>query len=69
MPKKKDNFNFKDTFKKLEEINSWFQEEEIDLDEALEKYKEGVGLIKEAKKHLKKTENEFEEIQKELSED
>lgn len=68
MPKKKDDFNFKDTFKKLEDINSWFQEEEIDLDKALEKYKEGVKLIKEAKSHLKKTENEFEAIQKELSE-
>lgn len=66
---KKDEFNFKDAFKKLEEINTWFQEEEIDLDKALAKYKEGVGLIKEAKAHLKKTENEFEEIQKELSDE
>lgn len=65
---KKKSFNFKETFNKLEKINSWFQEEDIDLDEALKKYKEGVGLIKEAKEHLKETENEFEEIQKELEE-
>ena len=62
----KKDFNFKKAFTELEGINEWFQKEDIDLDEALKKYKQGVGLIKEAKEYLKKTENEFEDIQKEL---
>ena len=38
-----DKFNFARSFKRIEEINEWFQGEDIDLDEALKKYKEGMG--------------------------
>lgn len=65
----KENFNFKETFKELEEINQWFQGEDIDLDEGLKKFKRGIGLIKSAKQHLQKVENEFEEIKKDLEQE
>lgn len=67
--KTKDNFNFKETFKELEEINQWFQKEDVDLDEGLKKFKRGINLIKSTKQHLKKVENEFEEIKKDLEEE
>lgn len=54
---------------KLEEISNWFEaREEVDVEEGLEKAKEAVGLIKESKDRLKKVENEFEELKKDLKE-
>lgn len=60
----KQNFNFKKTFEELESINEWFSGEDIDIDEALEKFKRGTELVKEAKKHLKEAENKFTRIKK-----
>jgi exodeoxyribonuclease VII small subunit len=41
-----EKFNFKDAFQELEEINEWFQREDIDLDQALQKYERGIELMK-----------------------
>jgi exodeoxyribonuclease VII small subunit len=61
-------FNFKKAFAELEEISTWFQNPDIDLDEALKKYERGLALIKEAQAYLKKTENEFRVVAKESKE-
>jgi len=63
-----EKINFAKVYQELEKINEWFQQEEIDLDEALEKFKRGLELIKICKKRLKETENQFREIQKEYLE-
>ena len=61
------NKNLNKAFEKLEEISEWFDNnEEIDVEEGLEKVKEAVVLIKESKERLKQIENEFEEIKKEV---
>jgi len=57
-------FSFNEAYKKIEEINEWFQGEDINLDEALKKYKQGMELIKECQNRLKETENKFEDIKK-----
>lgn len=62
-----ERFNFTNAYKKIEEINEWFQEENIDLDEAIKKYKEGMELIEKCKKRLKETENKFEDIKNKYS--
>lgn len=62
------DFDFKKAFKELEEINEWFSEEDIDLNQALEKYRRGADIVKELKTRLKEVENEFKEIQAELEE-
>jgi len=62
MPEEK--FNFTKAYQEIEEINEWFQEEEIDLDEALRKYERGMELINKCKERLKEAENKFEEIKK-----
>lgn len=59
-----DKFNFTKAYKEVEEINQWFQEEETDLEEALQKYDRGMELIQKCKDRLKKAENKFEEIKK-----
>lgn len=60
MPPEK--FNFTQAYKDIEEINNWFQQEEVDLDEALKKYEKGMELIEKCRKRLKQAENRFEEI-------
>jgi len=54
--------------KRLSEITEWFDnQEEVDVEQGLKMVKEAVGLIKTSKDRLKKIENEFEEIKKEVS--
>lgn len=55
------------SIKKLETIVDWFDaQQEVDVEEGLKKVKEGAVLIKDLKEKLKKVENEFKEIQKDL---
>ena len=65
-PKK---FDFTQSVNKLEEINTWFQNEDIDLDEGLYKLKAGKELIKKCRTRLKEVENEFIKIKKEFVEE
>ncbi|MFA5925663.1 MAG: exodeoxyribonuclease VII small subunit [Parcubacteria group bacterium] len=59
--------NLTQSLKKLEEIVEWFEnQEEVDVEKGIEKVKEGVALIKMSRVRLKKVENEFEEVKKEL---
>jgi exodeoxyribonuclease VII small subunit len=62
-------FDFTESVNKLEEINSWFQNEDIDLDEGLYKLKVGKELIKKCRTRLKEVENEFIKIKKEFAEE
>jgi len=49
-----ENNKLKESFKKLENIIKWFDEQkEIDVEAGLEKVKEGSILIKESKNVLK----------------
>ena len=58
------------SLKKLEEIVAWFEsQQEVDVEKGLEKVKEGAELIKASKARLKKVENEFEEVKKELEDE
>ncbi|MCE5223609.1 hypothetical protein LLG10_05390 [bacterium] len=62
--------NLTEILKELEKINSWFdQQQEIDVEQGLEKIREGIRLVKASRIRLKEIENEFEEIKKELVED
>ncbi len=59
--------NLSESLKKLEEVVSWFEEqEEVDVEEGLKKVKEGATLIRASRDRLKQVENEFEEIKKDL---
>lgn len=67
MAKDTTEHNIKDSLKKLENIAGWFDnQEEVDVEQGLQKVKEGTALIKELKTKLKQVENEFEEIKKNL---
>ncbi|BFT94704.1 MAG: hypothetical protein MNSN_07970 [Minisyncoccus archaeiphilus] len=65
MKKEKNNLN--NNLKGIAKIVEWFEsQEELDIEEGLKKAKEAAELIKETKAMLKKSENEFEEIKKDL---
>lgn len=64
--KKDESFDFAKAIEELEEINRWFQSEEIDLDKGLSKFRRGLELIKKSRKRLQEVENEFTEIKKEF---
>lgn len=62
-----DKLNLTESLKKLEEINTWFEnQEEVDVEKGLEKVKEGAKLVKASRERLQEIENEFEEVRKEL---
>lgn len=63
------NFDFTASIKQLEEINSWFQNEDFNLDEGLLKLKLGKDLIKKCRGRLQQVENEFVKIKQEFTED
>jgi exodeoxyribonuclease VII small subunit len=65
-PKK---FDFTASINKLEEINAWFQNEDFNLDEGLQKLKEGKDLIKKCRTRLHEVENEFVKIKQEFAEE
>lgn len=60
-----EKFNFTKAYEEIEEINEWFQGEDIDLDKALERYEKGMELIRKCKERLREAENKFEEIKRE----
>jgi len=60
----KQKFNFTKAIKELEEVNSWFQSGDINLEEGLTKFRRGLELIKSCRKRLKEAENEFTEMKK-----
>ncbi len=58
------------SMKKLEEIANWFEnQEEIDIENGIEKAKEGASLLVSTRKQLDNVENEFKEIKKTLQGD
>ena len=62
-------FDFTASIKELEEINSWFQNEDFNLDEGLQKLKLGKDLIKKCRGRLQQVENEFVKIKQDFADD
>jgi len=50
----------------LSAIIEWFEEQEPDLDEAVAKYDQAMGLISQMENYLKKTENKVRKITQSL---
>lgn len=68
MAKKDEKINLTDSLEKLNEIVGWFEaQDDVDVEVGLEKVREAAGLIKSSKGRLAEIENEFKEIEKEIS--
>lgn len=60
--------SLKENLKKLKQISDWFEaQQEVDVEEGINKVKEAAELIKASKERLKAIENQFEEIKKEIN--
>lgn len=61
--------NLKTAIDRLEEITADLGRGNTDIETGLEKFREGVALVKFCRSELKKAENEFEKLKAELEED
>jgi len=59
---KADSFDFGASLKELEAITTWFEGDNIDLDEGLVKFERGMELATKLKAHLAETQNRVEKI-------
>lgn len=62
----KEEKNLQSALKQLEEIVEDLSGKDVDVEAGLEKFKEGVSLIKFCRGQLQKAENEFEKLKGEL---
>ncbi len=67
MAGKKQDVNLTESLAELNSIVGWFDEQEnVDVEQGLEKVREAAKLIKNSKARLAQIENEFKEIEKEM---
>lgn len=64
MPKEKENLQ--SALQQLEKIVEDLSKKDVDVEAGLEKFKEGVALIKVCRGQLQKAENEFKKLKNEL---
>lgn len=56
--------SIQEKMKQLETIVEWFESDDVDIDEALQRYEEGLKLIDELQKDMKTAKNKFTKLQK-----
>lgn len=64
MPKEKENLQ--SALQQLEKIVEDLSKKDVDIDAGLEKFKQGVALIRACRGQLQKAENEFKKLKSEL---
>jgi exodeoxyribonuclease VII small subunit len=55
-------FEFEKALKELEDITTWFESSDVDLDQGLVKFERGMELAGQLKSHLATVENRVEKI-------
>jgi exodeoxyribonuclease VII small subunit len=60
-------FEFEKALKELENITSWFESSDVDLDAGLVKFERGMELAHQLKTHLTSVENRVEKIKQRFS--
>jgi len=58
----KKNKTYRQMSEELAELMAWFESEEVDLDEAVNKYKQAMDLIAQMEAYLKSAENKIKKI-------
>lgn len=62
MAKKKSDVDVAHAFKELEEISTWFEQAEPDLDEGLKRFERAMELSAALRERLQEAENTIKEI-------
>ncbi len=64
---KKNTSNLSENLKKLNQIVTWFDNQDnLDIEKAIELVKDGTEIIKLSRERLSKIENEFKELKKDI---
>ncbi|KKU26059.1 MAG: Exodeoxyribonuclease 7 small subunit [Candidatus Magasanikbacteria bacterium GW2011_GWA2_46_17] len=58
--------NFSARYSDLQKIVEWFENKEVDLEEGINKFEEGMKIVKELKEYLEKMENKVRELKKNI---
>lgn len=61
--------NIQENMKQLEAIVEWFESDDVDIDEALQKYEEGLKLVSELQTDMKTAKNKFTKLQKSFAQE
>jgi exodeoxyribonuclease VII small subunit len=67
MAKPKQELNYQELKDELDEIMILLQQEDLDVDKALEHYKRGLQLVQQLESYLKDAENKITEIKAKFS--
>lgn len=63
----KKSSSFAEAFTELEEITSWFETSDVDLDEGLKKFERGLELAQACKAKLAEVENKVVDLKKKFA--
>ena len=58
--------NFAKSYGDLEKIVKWFEKDDVNLEEGIEKFEEGMKIVKDLKKYLDSMENKVRDLKKEM---
>jgi exodeoxyribonuclease VII small subunit len=61
--------NVQEALQKLEQLVQELEQKDVDVEAGLQKFREGVDLVKFCQKELGQAENEFKKIKQELEQD
>ncbi len=64
MPKKSNSVDYQTLQTELDKILQWFEQDDVDLDQAIAKYERGMEIAKELESYLKTAENKIEIVKK-----
>lgn len=64
MTVKDKSFNFAKSYQELEKLVAFFEKEDLDLEEGIKKFEQGLVLVKEIKAYLATMENKVKILRK-----
>ncbi|MCX6779071.1 MAG: exodeoxyribonuclease VII small subunit [Candidatus Magasanikbacteria bacterium] len=54
--------NFSKSYNELQKIVEWFEKGNVDLEDGVKKFEEGIALVQDLKKYLSNVENKVKQI-------
>ena len=60
------SYDYAKSLKRMEEIRTQLESPEVNLDQSLQLYEEGIGLYRQMKHYLDEMEKKFQEISKDI---
>ncbi len=64
----KSKINFNESYRELQRIVAWFEKDDFDVEEGIEKFETGTKLVKELKLYLDTMENKVKELKRKIKE-